>query len=389
MSQKINLKIPALLHYSKLPFEHRGVSMAQWSPDGKWLSVQTKPVSRRIAYQLNLFYFPRHNGLTYKRFTIQDDKENTIFYSLRWSQKSQQQEFCALSGGFKLYWGFVRNDLKKVIVYPLSDSDINVTQPCWLRFQNEDYIAFLGGSSIYIGKLSKFASGKPRSFLQQWKVDLGTDRFDLHGVNYFQAYAGEDGIQILICGYTKEGKHLFWAKLSQDMKKIVTLKKIDNGTFKLPEWNKDGSRALIYKVKKVNQYSSAQELYLYLYTHNGSGNILGGAPTIQNREKEPEHDYLGPTWEYFKIKGKVVEGSTLFFKQKEKEQRFMVVYFPSPNKLNYESVKIKMNDFPITFGRGRRMSFAGNNSHLVAFSFYNAAKLKQLLYLGLVNFRAK
>ena len=376
---------PVLMTYRELAFEHRGVFMPQWCADGNWLAVEIKPKSRRVPYQLRLFRFGE--GEPGAGLIVQDRQKRSVFYALRWSRRHDSREFCVISGGFQLYWGNAADsDSKTITVTPLAAKRKNIAQPCWLHVGAQDYLAFIQGQKLCIGQLSKVKTTKPRQLLRVWPLTLTFGKLHLESLSYFRGAAHQGKVSLLVCGTSSAGEGLFLVELNADLQVVARISKIGDGTYKLPEWNGDGTQALAYRVRQVARQSSAQELYLFIYTRHGSGDILSRAPTIHNREKQPEHDYLGPTWTCWRQNGKTVEGICHFFKKSETPQHFKLIYFSDNQSLNYRQARVDMASFPAAFGRGRRIAFAGNGHYRVAFVFYDPKRQKNILYLGLMNF---
>ncbi len=382
---------PNLIQYREINFDHVGVSMPQWSLNGEWLAVQVKTSSSKIPYQLHLLYFPKHESSisqeSYQRYIIEDQNKKSIFYSFRWAQRQEiSQEFCLISGGFRLYWGKANNSSPSILVSSLAQESL-ITQPNWFHTKDKDYIAFLQGNQIFIGELTNAPS---RQFNKVWEIQLGQTNPSIHAISYFQAKITPEGLAILVCGASSQGENLYLVKLKDDFKTVDSVKIIEQGIFKLPEWNNKGDRALVYRVRRVSNNDDAQELYLYLYAPDGSGDILSRSPTIQNREKEPEHDYVGPTWSEWNIDKEPVEGITHFFKQTDYPQHFAIIYFPIEKKqFGYQVAKLDMATFPVAFGRGRKIVFAGSKSYRIAWTFFDAARQKNVLFLGLLNFATR
>ncbi|HNZ65925.1 MAG: hypothetical protein KBC30_05165 [Planctomycetes bacterium] len=364
---------PRIEYFQNLDFPHRGVSMPQWSFDGKWLAVQYKPVDRRTAYALRLFYF---QDIPYTEYDLQETyKASKLFHSFCWSPMN---EFCAINANFQLYWGQVETNTKgTILMHPLLKEQENITHPSWI---DQDHVSYIVGSQIHIARLTQEI---PRKIKESWQIQSK----NISSVFYFRPYKNK----ILLSGNTYNGASLHILHLSEDYKTIIESKELAQGIFKLPEWNQTGTKALIYELKNINEQSAAQEMYLYLYTLEGYGPILPNNPTIQNQEKEPQHDYLGATWATWKgSKGENLEGTLHFFKQIEHStsgQTFNFVTFSNPKQPTmYETISLDMNQFPIHFGRGRRIAFARNNSPLVAYTYYDAGQQKTILYIALLNF---
>ena len=155
------------------------------------------------------------------------------------------------------------------------------------------------------------------------------------------------------------------------MRQVRTIKKIGVGAYKLPQWDHGGRRALVYSLRRVSPRASAQELYLYIYTAQGSGNVFSHSPTIQNREKEPEHDYLGPSWARWKVGEKQFAGICHFFKQQRSTpQHFKLIALPrTATELRYESVVVADKSGPLMVNLHRTASslakcFAGEAKKL-------------------------
>lgn len=387
---------PQFLDVHRVDFEHRGVSMPQWSQNGQWLAVQYKSIDQKIPYAVKLFNFSKTSLCSYD---LQYEKMRPLFHSFCWSSNL---EFCVLSANFDLYWGIAKPNIpaqnsntKKIksktkanakagiLVYPLQMPEnlgkVNITQPSWI---DDDTIAFLAGNQIQIAELTK---STPRALKTVYSVQTE----NITSVSYFRCFKYKNIIQILLCGSNQDGSGLFLVEVNSETQKIIHDKLVAKGTFKLPEWNNNGTRALVYEVKSVDKNSTAQELYLYLYTPEGSGPILSQQPTIQNQEKEPQHDYLGPSWSIWKNDDEYCEGILHFFKQtNDTEQSFTFITFPNNIITTKYSHKQLQNStfFSTKLGRGRRIAFAKNQTPRVAFVYYDPISFKVHLYIGMLNF---
>lgn len=385
---------PQFLDVHRIDFEHRGVSMPQWSQNGQWLAVQYKSIDQKIPYAVKLFNFSKNSLCSYD---LQYEKMRPLFHSFCWSSNL---EFCVLSANFDLYWGIAKpsiptrdSNTKKIksksktkagiLVYPLQKPEnlenVNITQPSWV---DDDTISFLAGNQIQIAELTK---SSPRTIKTTYSVKAE----NITSVSYFRCFKHNNIIKILLCGSNQDGSGLFLAEINAETQQIIQTKLIAKGTFKLPEWNSNGTRALVYEVKNVDKNSTAQELYLYLYTPEGSGPILSQQPTIQNQEKEPQHDFLGPSWSIWKDHHEYCEGILHFFKQtNDTEQSFTFITFPTEATTTKYSHKQLQNStlFSTKLGRGRRVAFAKNQTPRVAFVYYDPISFKVHLYIGLLNF---
>lgn len=379
-------KKPSLLYYREIQFPHRGVSMPQWSSDATWLAVQSKPIRRRYPYQLNLFYLP-NNGKLKHSIIYDKSRRNSAFFSFKWSKRKKSKEFCVISGGFQLFIGEASSShSEKIIVTPLFRTR-NIAQTSWVHSGEEDFIMFLRRNRIFTGKLTQKEKGKNRIFKRYWPLGFRKSGYVISRVNSFSACESDGKIHILLCGKSNKGEGAFKITMKNDLKTVEKIEKIGGGIYKLPSWSSDGKRAFVYRLEKITKNSSNYELYLHIYTDQGSGKILSNYPTILNLDK-PEHDYLGVSWARWNSKNSHYEGIGHFFKKSEIKQQFKMISLPLDTRdLKYEDTRINMGGFQVAFGRGRRFVFAKNESYKVCFVYYDPTKQRSNLYLGLLNFK--